>query len=299
MEEIDTGLNTELNAEPETELDPELNAEPDTEPDPELNEESDTEPDPGLYEESDTEPGTDTNVKERGHRKLWIALLVVALIAGGLGAVWWKCPVTNVYVRGNSYYTSQEIAEQVIRDDSILYHNSVFLMLRYMLPGTPPIPFEEKVSVRLLGPETVVIDVQDKEMAGYIPYAGRNLYFDADGIVKESSPLTVRGVTYVKGLDVSEANFGERIKSEDEGVLELLLTALGTIRKYEISADSILIDSSGSITLYFDEIKIMIGRTDYELKISKIAQIMPYMTGRSGTIDMVNYSSADESIILR
>ncbi|MDO5455771.1 MAG: hypothetical protein Q4F25_02510 [Eubacteriales bacterium] len=291
MEELDTGLGTEPDNAPGTEL----NNEPGTEPGTELSDAPGTEPDA----EHDTELNTDPIVKKRGHRKLWIALLVVLLIAGGLGAVWWKCPVTNVYVRGNSYYTSEEIAEKVIRDDNILYRNSVFLMLRYMLPGTPPIPFEEKVSVRLLGPETVVIDVLDKEMAGYIPYAGRNLYFDADGIVKESSPLTVRGVTYVKGLDVSEANFGERIKSEDEGVLELLLTALGTIRKYEISADSILIDSSGSITLYFDEIKILIGRTDYELKISKIAQIMPYMDGRSGTIDMVNYSSADESIILR
>lgn len=236
--------------------------------------------------------------QKRGHRKLWVALLIVLLVAGTCAAIWWECPVSKVYVQGNSYYTSEEIAEQVIRSDNPLYHNSVFLWARYLLPG-PTIPFEESVRVGLIDPQTVLIKVKDKPLAGYIPYGGRNLYFDASGIVQESSPLTVRGVTYIKGLDISEAERGHRIGSPETAALDQLLDALQTLRKYEISADSILVDDAGSITLYFDEIKVMIGRSDYELKISKIAQIISYLQGRSGTIDMTNYSSADENIILR
>ena len=253
---------------------------------------------PKAQEQADgREDITDTGHK-RGHRKLWVALLIVLIVAGACAAIWWECPVSKVYVQGNSYYTSEEIAEQVIRSDNPLYHNSVFLWARYLLPG-PTIPFEESVRVGLIDPQTVLIKVKDKPLAGYIPYGGRNLYFDASGIVQESSPLTVRGVTYIKGLDISEAERGHRIGSPETAALDQLLDALQTLRKYEISADSILVDDAGSITLYFDEIKVMIGRSDYELKISKIAQIISYLQGRSGTIDMTNYSSADENIILR
>ncbi len=257
---------------------------------------------PSGNEENIPETGGELNEKsgkKRGHRGLWVALIVVVLLAAGAVFVWVKCPVKKVYVQGTSYYTSEEIAEQVIPRDKPLYHNSVFLMIRYYLPGAPSIPFEEKVRVRMLDAETVLITVRDKELAGYIPYVGKNLYFDADGVVREYTPLTVRGITYVTGLDVSDAQPGRRIESEDDAVLGLVLEALQAMRKYEISADGIQVERAGTLSLYFDKVRIRIGRSDYELKISKIAQILPYLEGRSGTIDLTNYSSSDENIILK
>ena len=56
---------------------------------------------------------------------------------------------------------------------------------------------------------------------------------------------------------------------------------------------------SHHVTMYLDQIKVQLGRTDFELKISKIAQIYPYLEGRNGTINMTNYSSSDENIILK
>jgi hypothetical protein len=51
--------------------------------------------------------------------------------------------------------------------------------------------------------------------------------------------------------------------------------------------------------MYMGEIKVILGRSDFELKISKIAQILPYLEGRSGTINMTNYTSSDQNIILK
>lgn len=230
--------------------------------------------------------------------------IICALIAAGLLAGCF-CGVRKVYVEGNSLYTGQEIADLVVPteySDDLIYkirHNVIFLSLLSALPGSNNIPFVKKVNVRPAGYDSVRIAVEEKQLDGYIPYANRNLYFTSDGIVQEISSLTVTGVTYVSGLDVSEAAVGGKIQAEDEDKLVLLLDALQTMKKYNLNADSLLIADNNSIALFFDRVEVDIGRSDYELKISKISQIMPYLDDRSGVIDLTNYNSADENIILK
>lgn len=229
-----------------------------------------------------------------------ICIMIAAIVLAGF-----LCGIRKVYVEGNSLYTKQEVAEFVIPteySDSIEYkirHNVFFLSFFSLLPASNRIPFVNKVTVRPTGYDSVKITVDEKQLDGYIPYANRNLYFDSDGIVQEISSLTVTGVTYVSGLDVSEASVGEKIAAEDETRLDRLLDAVQTLQKYDLSADSILIAENNSIALFFDRIEVDIGRSGYELKISKISQIMPYLEGRSGVIDLTNYNSSDENIILK
>ena len=79
----------------------------------------------------------------------------------------------------------------------------------------------------------------------------------------------------------------------------MVLEVLQTLKKYDLKADCTALTKAGNIAIYFDEIKVQLGKTDFELKISKISQIYPYLEGRSGTIDLTNYTSADENIILK
>jgi cell division protein FtsQ len=204
-----------------------------------------------------------------------------------------------VYVKGSTLYTSQEIAERVISDDSQLRHNTVFLTILYHTPLAPKIPFVERVDVKPESFDTITITVKDKKMAGYIPYGGRNIYFSADGITLENSPLTVKGVTYVTGVTLNEAEVGLPLSSEDPQGLSLVLDALKILRKYEIKPESVVLTQSGSVTMFIGDVKVILGRSDYELKIAKIAQILPYLEGRKGTIDLTNYTSSDQNIILK
>lgn len=220
-------------------------------------------------------------------------------------SIYYLCGISEVYVEGNSLYTKEEIADYVVPteySDSLHYklrHNVVFLSFLSLLPGSNRIAFVESVKVRPVGYNSVRIAVEEKELDGYIPYAGRNIYFTADGIAQEISPMTVTGVTYISGLDISDVVVGRKIQSEDENKLAQLLEAMQTLAKYDLKADSLLIADNGNIGLFFDRVEIDIGRSDYELKISKISQIYPYLEGRSGTIDLTNYDSAEENIILK
>lgn len=253
------------------------------------------------YDEDDyDDPDEEEIEEERRSQKIWLAFLLVSLIVFGLiGGVFYGCTVKNVYVKGNTLYTSEEIAERVISDDSQLRHNTVFLTLLYHTPFAPKIPFEEKVEVTPNSYDTITITVKDKKLAGYIPYGGRNIYFSADGITLENSPLTVKGVTYVTGVTLNEAEIGMPLSAENPEGFALILNALKILRKYEIESESLVLTQSGSVTMFLGDVRVILGRSDYELKIAKIAQILPYLEGRKGTIDLTNYTSSDQNIILK
>lgn len=232
--------------------------------------------------------------------RAWLLfLLVSAIIAAVVFGLGFGCTVRKVYVRGNSLYTSEEIAEKVISDDSRLRHNTVFLTALYMTPFAPQIPFEESVRVSPVSYDEIRITVKDMDIGGFIPYTGRNLYFSTDGIIKEITPLVLKNATFVTGISVTEAEKGQKMTADNETGLAMVLDILQTLKKYDLKADCVALTKAGNIVIYFDEIKVQLGKTDFELKLSKISQINPYLEGRSGTIDLTNYTSADENIILK
>ena len=264
----------------------------------------DDEDDEYFEEDDDEDYEEDEDDEDDGEEaeslKAWLLfLLVSAVIAGVVCGLSFGCTVKKVYVSGNSLYTSEEIAEQVISDDSFLRHNTVFLTALYMTPFAPQIPFEESVKVSLESYDAIRITVKDMDIGGFIPYTGRNLYFSPGGIILESSPLVVKNATFVTGISVTEAEKGRKMAADNELGLSMVLEALQTLRKYDMKVDCIALTKAGNIVMYFDLIKVQLGKTDFELKISKISQIYPYLEGRSGTIDMTNYTSADQNIILK
>ena len=218
-------------------------------------------------DDEDDDDDEDPDESDEGGRGLNLFTLIILLIAIGVTAIYYTCTVRTVHVSGNSLYTSEEIARYVISDDTQLRHNSVFLTALYLTPLAPKIPFEERVSVALESYDTIRI--------------------------------TVKGTTFVTGLTIMKAEKGKEIESENSTGLESVLDVLQILSKYEMKADCIVLGKTGNVTFYLGRVKIQLGRNDFDLKISKIAQIYPYLQGRKGTIDMTNYSSSDENIILK
>ena len=250
-------------------------------------------------DDEDDDDDEDPDESDEGGRGLNLFTLIILLIAIGVTAIYYTCTVRTVHVSGNSLYTSEEIARYVISDDTQLRHNAVFLTALYLTPLAPKIPFEERVSVALESYDTIRITVKDMELTAFVPYGGKNLYFSENGVVQEISPLTVKGTTFVTGLTIMKAEKGKEIESENSTGLESVLDVLQILSKYEMKADCIVLGKTGNVTFYLGRVKIQLGRNDFDLKISKIAQIYPYLQGRKGTIDMTNYSSSDENIILK
>lgn len=224
-------------------------------------------------------------------------IVLVLLIAGliTLKYISDNYTVTNVYVTGNTHYSNEEIMEMVM--DGRFGHNSVYLSLKYRDKSIEDIPFIQKMSVEILSPDTIRINVYEKAVAGYIQYLGRYMYFDRDGIVVESSLESSDDVPLVLGLSFNHVIIHEKLPVENEAVFAEILDITKLLSKYDLHAEKIFFDSEYNVYLYFGGVEVSLGTRDYiDEKIIQLQYILPNLEGKTGMLEMKDYDEDTTNI---
>ena len=218
-----------------------------------------------------------------------VCLVLLALFIGGYIYIVQNYTITTVYVEGNIHYTNEEIMEMVMGGS--YGHNSLFLSLKYRDKGIDNIPFIQTMDVSIEAKDTVRIMVYEKALAGYVSYLGRYVYFDKDGIVVETSQEKTAGIPQVTGLSFNHVILHEPLPVEKPEVFDEILNISQQLSKYSLSADKIYFDSNYQVTLIFGDAKIAIGDSqDIDEKIMTLQYLLPSLVGKSGTLDMREYS---------
>lgn len=223
-----------------------------------------------------------------------IVLVVVALFAAIIGILY-IYTIDEVRVDGNIHYTDEEIEEMII--NNVLCTNSIYLSFRYQNEKTTDIPFMEIIDVERTSPNTVRITCYEKSVAGYVEYLGNYMYFDKDGMVVETSSETTKSIPLVAGLQFDYIVLYEPLPIENVAVFQTILELTQLFEKYELDISKIYFDTSYSITLYFDEVRVRIGGTDdLDAKILKLKYILPELEGEKGILYMEDYVDGDSTI---
>ncbi len=235
----------------------------------------------------------------RYSRSLYVIVSIVLLvvIVGLLAFIYIRdnYTVTNIYVTGNTHYSNEEIIDMVMTDD--LCKNSLYLSLKYRNKAIEDIPFIEKMSVEIMAPDTVKINVYEKAIAGYISYLGHYMYFDRDGIVVESSMEPSDDVPEVLGLTFDYIIIYEKLPIENEEIFDEILDITQLLSKYNLSADKIFFDSDYNLYLYFDGVEVSIGTNDFiDEKIIQLQYILPNLEGKTGVLEMKDYDEDTKNI---
>ena len=206
--------------------------------------------------------------------------------------------VTTVYVDGNVHYTNEEVMDMVM--EGRYGNNSLYLAMKYKDKGVEGIPFVEKMDVNILTPNTIRISVYEKALAGYVEYLGRYMYFDRDGTVVESSAERTRGIPQVTGLHFDYVVVNEPLPVENDEIFKRILDITQLLNKYELMADKIFFDSSYDLTLFFEDVRVTLGSSsEIDQKIIKLKNILPELEGKSGTLQMENYTEDTKNITFR
>lgn len=203
--------------------------------------------------------------------------------------------ITTVYVEGNVHYTNEEIMDMVM--EGHYGNNSLLLSMKYKDKSVENVPFVEKMDVSVLDPHTIKIEVYEKAMAGYVEYLERYMYFDRDGIVVESSLEKTQGIPLVTGLVFDHVILHEALPVENPDIFQSILSITQLVNKYELSADRIHFGSDGTLTLYFEKVKVALGSGEnLDEKVMKLQYMLPELTGKSGTLRMENYTEETKNI---
>lgn len=220
---------------------------------------------------------------------LAVFLSLFLILAGGYFYIINNYKVTTVHVDGSVHYTNEEIMDMVM--GGRFGDNSLFLSLKYRDKGIEGVPFIETMDVSIEAKDTIRITVYEKALAGYVKYLGRYVYFDKDGIVVETSQEETAGIPQVTGLSFDHVILHEPLPVDKPELFDEILNITQQLSKYSLTADRIYFDSAYDVTLYFGEAKIALGENrDIDEKIMKLQYILPDLLGKSGTLDMREYS---------
>ena len=228
-------------------------------------------------------------------------IIILSVIAALLAGAWYLLDtykVSVVHVTGNSHYTDDEIRDMVL-SDSLIGKNALFLRLKYSDKPVTDIPFIERMDVRFDSEDTITIEVYEKTVAGFVEFLGKNMYFDREGIVVESSDKRESGIPEVKGLDFSYCVVGKPLPVEDQEVFGQILSLTQLFTKYDLPVDVIYFSGDGTVTCNIGEVKVMLGDMSFiDEKMMRLKNISADLQGRSGILHLENYSdNAQDSFV--
>ena len=154
-------------------------------------------------------------------KKILIAAAVLAVTAVLLLSFIGVFRITEVTVIGNEFYTREEIADLIVGEG--YQRNTLYLYLRFRYQKHPEIPFIDDFEVSLDSFQSITIRVYEKNIVGYVHYLGKNVYFDKDGIVVESSDEEIEGIPMITGLYFDDLALYRNLNVEDPKVLDTIL----------------------------------------------------------------------------
>lgn len=236
------------------------------------------------------------NKKNRGIHKFIIFMLVIVVLAGISIAIAVVFKANTIEYVGCEHYSDEELTSNIFKK------KGANTLIYYLYEKNNPVemPFIQKYDVEIIWPNKMYITVYEKPVVGFVSYMGCNMYFDKDGTVVESSTEKLDKVPQVTGLDFKSIVLNSKLQVGDQTVFSKILELTQSFDKYEIKVDKIYFDNVNEVTLYMENVKVLLGECDDIVdKLYELKQISASLTGLKGTLHLENYTEDSNSVIFK
>lgn len=235
--------------------------------------------------------------KKSGINKVILTAAVLAVTAVLLLSVAGFFQITEVTVTGNEYYTREEIVDLILEDTHS--RNTLYLYLHFKYGEHPEIPFVDTFEARIDSPRSMSIRVYEKGIVGYVKYLGKNVYFDKDGIVVESSDVLMEGVPLINGLSFDQLTMYQPLNVKDPEIFSTILDITQLLTKYDLVPDEIRFGNEDDLYLQMKDVKVALGEGAHlDEKVARLKQLESDLLDKSGTLHMESYTDESTHISL-
>ncbi len=235
--------------------------------------------------------------RKRRRIRLVIALLVVLFLAAAAFVIVKVFTVLNVEVEGNALYSDEQISTTVLNDE--YSWNTLYVYLKYRFLDTETVPFIDTMEISIRDPHTLHIMVYEKGTIGYLvnPLSGENVYFDKDGFVVELSDNIISDVPLIEGMEVENIVLYEELPIKKDDLRELL-TLTQTLKRNNLTPDSILYGETYSPVLVYGNVRVFVGdETLLTQKVARMVKIMPSLRDMSGVLHLETWTEEATNIV--
>lgn len=216
---------------------------------------------------------------------LMIAILVISILL--------LTHVQKITVTGTKYSESSSIIGWIKEDkytSNSLYALWKFKSGRYELPV-----YLEQAKVGIRSPWELTVQVTEKQIVGCILVNDSYAYIDKEGLVIEKGTSLLEDIPVIEGLQVSNVKKHQKLKMEDEKLFRYIVNVTKEVRKNELKPDR-LVWEEDSMNLYFAEICVKLGKSNFADKLLQVPPILQKLEGKSGILHLEHYNQMSTSI---
>ena len=204
--------------------------------------------------------------------------------------------VTSVQVEGNSFYTDDQIKNMVINVP--LAKNSILAGFINTEKSTKDASMIDSIRISRINRNTLLLQVEEKQMIGYIEFQGQCVNFDRQGIIQIITDAPLENVPKIEGTDVKEAVQGERLSGISRTKLNTILSVGKMLEKMENKPDRLGFNELNQLVMYYGDIEVRLGDDEnMDEKINRLVGILPELEGMSGILHLENTTEDSESVV--
>lgn len=145
-----------------------------------------------------------------------------------------------------------------------------------------------KITKRL--PSTIVINIEERKVRGYVPFMNRYLYIDMDGRVIDIQPEKAKQHPVIIGLKFDSFSMGDILTVNNGYSLDYVVQISKLIDAYDLNDVMLRLDVSDkdNIHLYVNKIDVLFGTIDDAYKkVATLNEVLKQIdTNEAGTLDI-------------
>ncbi len=206
----------------------------------------------------------------------------------------------EITAKGAEHYTTSQLAEMIGLSKG---DNIIFFGKGKATKTLEKDPYIEQAKVSMKLPDTMVIQVTERDVRGYVPYMGAYLYIDEAGRVLDVQDACQEALPLVKGLAFGQFTKGEVIPVENPEALAVVLHISQLMEKYELLDLVVEIDVSDpeNIYAYVNQVQIIMGNMENgDTKIRYMAEIMHTIPKEDrGVLDLSQLDDSNGTVVFR
>lgn len=201
--------------------------------------------------------------------------------------------VQEIEVEGINYTTKEEILSCIEEDPYTI--NSVYTYWKHKSGGFtfPASVKNAKISFR--APWKMKVTVQEKTIVGCVMIGQNYVYFADDQTVMKKGTEMIEGIPVVEGLQIGAVEILKPLQIENPKIFSYIINISKEIKQNDLSPDRIVWEED-SINLYFSDIRVQLGKTNFDEKVVQLPPILSELEGQNGILHMEHYSDVSTSI---
>ncbi len=166
----------------------------------------------------------------------------------------------NIVLEGNSYVDENEI----IDISSLVINRNIFKYnLKEIKKNIKSHPYVKEVEIRRKLPNTIIIQIKEREEYAIILYMGSYIYIDEENIVLRASDSYIADDNIlITGIDFKSFKIGEKIEAINNDDLDLvmdLLKVANTTMIYDMISEINIGEKNNVRIITFDGSEVLLG----------------------------------------